>query len=212
MQKQLLNPIIECFRCGYEVKQPQCVFIHTPDDNVARFGPMFEVNYKLDIPHDDIEGLPLLMCSVNCALDTLAVMFQKNHEKFTIYCILLAAIYDVNIPGLPQTKKYHLEPTSINKDPKVLLRWGGTESYSKYRRDFICPPSIVEYLFNKNEDNDDDLISKVKKPEDDDIPTDPTHDYTMEAEANLIEVIDEGDVNEGDFDFIEPSLQKYFKK
>lgn len=208
MQKQLFNPIKECFRCGYKVKQPHCVFIHTPNDDVARIGPMFEVNYKLDIPHDDIEGLPLLMCSVNCALDSLAVMFRNDHETFTVYCILLAAIYDVNIPGLPQTKKYHLEPTSINKDPKTLLRWGGIESYTKYRRDFICPPSIIEYLFDN--ENDDDLISKVKKPEDDDIPTDPHHDYDIDDEVNLIEVIDEGEVNEGDFDFIEPALQKYF--
>lgn len=205
----LFNPIKECFRCGFEIQQPKCVFLYTPKGDVARIGPMFEVNYKLDIPHDDIEGLPIMLCSANCALDALSVMFKENPESFTVYCILLAGIYDVCIPGLSLKKKYNIERKSLNKDPKSLLRWGGSETYTKYRRDFICPPPTVQIEVNGEKD-DDELISQVKKLDDEMLPSDPLHHFTMAAENDLITVIDDETPIEGEFDFIDPALRKHF--
>lgn len=268
-----LNPLEQCFRCGYKIAYTETgkgVLLHGAED-VLRYGPGFvQDKYELEfeIDEDDIVGQPLLTCSVNCALDSISYLLEKNPEQFTIHCIVLSGAYNVQIPGLPQSKyikKHILSPTNINNDPKKLKRWGGTLTYEEYRKCFICPthvdmddnldsvntninanktdnslplgPTELKNQLNVHSDSDDEvppldeeskpcivedddssdsedsenvLLFEKNLPDDDDIPTDPTHNYA-EIDLDVIPSVDDPEAEDGDFDFIPSDMLNLFQ-
>jgi hypothetical protein len=160
-----LNPIEQCFRCGYNICDTETkkgVALYGVED-VLRYGPGFvPENYMIDISdidEDNFVGQPVMLCSADCALDSLSHLFRNNPEQFTIHCVMLAAAYNVQIPGLPSNrkKKYVINPlnNTLNNDPKKLKRWGGTMTYQEYRKHFICPVHI---------DQESHEIKKVHSP------------------------------------------------
>lgn len=149
-----LNPFIQCFRCGYwlydyienpEILQERYIMMIPPVDdgnlvdNILRYGPDFRKKFNI-ISHKKPDGSPVKCCSMECCLDSLSCIYENDEESFTISCIMLSKIYNVRIPGLD----LHIDGPQIliknlNKDPKLLSRWGGNQTYEMYRVGFTMP-------------------------------------------------------------------------
>lgn len=149
-----LNPVIQCFRCGYwlydyianpKILQERYVMMIPPVDEgnqvdtILRYGPDFRKKYDY-ISHNKPKGMPIKCCSMECCLDTLSGVYSNDEESFTICCVILSKMYNVRIPGLdlaidgPQ-----IQIKNLNKDPKLLSRWGGNQTYETYRAGFTEP-------------------------------------------------------------------------
>ena len=167
------NPIEQCFRCGFNIRDTPTtkgVLLYGVED-VLRYGPGFNPEkYIIDlgeIDEDNIVGQPIMTCSVDCGMDSLSYIFDKNPEQFTIHYIMLSAAYDVQLPGLKThiVKKHSIDTNklTINNNPKKLKRWGGTITYEEYRKYFTCPCHI---------DHVNDVSIKIEEP-------DPTSALTL---------------------------------
>jgi len=208
MTDSLLNPLTECFRCGFSLSKTdnkEGIVVFTQDDNVIRFGPNMMDNYQLEVSDETLEGEPVKFCSINCSLAALSNLFKNDAGAFTFHCVILAATYNVIIPGMPSTnkpRKYNVLKETLNRDPKTLKRWGGTVDYETFRRDFICPKLDVqigdlmpaqEETYQKKLPEDDDEANNVIRPienNDDDL-----------SEMNSV-LYEKNDIEEGEFDSI----------
>ena len=165
-----LNPVIECFRCGYWADNPDApngyVIFNPPNDNngtlsnIMRYGPSFASNfdYNSSMKAEDIDGLPIKCCCVECCLDTLSSIYETDDESFTICCIILSKTYQVRIPGLdlsidgPQVRIDRL-----NRDPMLLERWGGTQTYEHYRSGVVMPSFDIKAPVSLEDDVEDEF-------------------------------------------------------
>ena len=234
-----LNPLTQCFRCGFSIeatatKKGVLLFNIGNEDisetySVLRYGPDFMETHDVDtdINEEDLYGQPIQTCSINCAADTLSHLYKNDPEQFTVHIILMSAIYNVAIPGLPQTennpKEYILKKEYLNNNHFNLKRWGGTFTYAEYRKHFICPEAnifdysskdnnkyeIVDQSQNQDDDDDEEEILGKKLPEhDDDEPTDPNQHYDLLAELEVMNVHDTEPVEDGEFDYLPPNIKK----
>lgn len=210
-----LNPLTECFRCGFQLVKThnkEGIVIFTQDDNVMRFGPDFIENYELDTS-DILEGEPIKFCSINCALSALSNLFKEDPGAFTFHCVILAATYNVIIPGMPTTtkpRKYTILKETLNRDPKTLKRWGGKLEYETFRQDFICPKLDIKISDLMPATNDDETYEK-KLPEGDADPEnvirpEEGNDDDMSGLDSVLYEKDE--IEDGEFDSIsDPSFK-----
>jgi hypothetical protein len=205
----LLNPLTECFRCGFSLSKTdnkEGIIVMSQDDNLMRFGPSVTTNYQLEVSCDTLEGEPIKFCSINCALCALSNLFHNDPSTFTFHCVVLAATYNAIIPGLPMTdkpRKYQVLRETLNRDPKTLKRWGGTVEYDVFRRDFICPKLDIEIDALLNSEQEETYQKRL--PEDD---ADPENVVRPEEgnDADLSELnsvlYEKNDIEEGEFDSI----------
>jgi len=149
-----LDPIDQCFRCGYivssEIADEGYIIPLPPNDevsgiidNIMRYGPSFQKNFtfKSAIKPERIKGLPVKCCSIECCLDILSKIYEEDLESFTICCCLVSKMYNVRIPGLPIVINGPQIPMkNLNKDIKLLKRWGGSQTYHQYRSGLTMVP------------------------------------------------------------------------
>ena len=219
-----LNPLHECARCGYHVYELHChqgTVICDIEGHILRYGPNFVENYKINLPIDDIDdaeeylyGQPVKFCSINCALDTVNIMFKDNPQQLTMFCVMLSGMYNISIPGLPASnppKRYQVKKEHLNNNPSSLKRWGGNKTYAEFRLGFVSPPCpfTAEFLdqqkeINKPLDQDEYPVSEKRMPEDDAAAEDEMQYFHELAEADLIDHVDPDaePFGDGEFDTI----------
>ncbi len=191
----IFRPNTQCFRCGYWTDKNGYILFNPPNDdnmaisNIMRYGPTFAKKFNcMATQEDQIDGLPIRCCSIECCLDMLSDLYKEDEESFSICCIILSKTYNVRIPGLemlsidgPQVKI-----SNLNKNPKLLKRWGGNQTYDQYRQGFTMPDFKIEIP----EENDEIGQSKLYE------------------ETEMLECFDE-EASEGEFDtLLIPSLSE----